>query len=222
MPPSPSSLPRLGQPSDYKNLRLPRVNLTTKMSSVSPAEKIKELFFDSLCLDSFGIQEDGYLSVCAINTYVLALPLLLLALYTIPKLFNLKDNGPSHSPLGHGRMLLIVLHTAVASYYGPAIYNVISSTLVLPAMGFAFILTFMEFNGVTIPRQPLELYYHVWSASTGYFIIKHIADHVDLRERPDILGTIAICFVSFIAGAYRNIADAIEPETAEPKKQKSE
>lgn len=192
------------------------------MSSVIPVEKLKELFYDSLCLDSFGIQEDGYLSVCAINTYVLALPLVLLILYTIPKLFNLKDNGPSHSPLGHGRMALIILHTLVASYYGPAIYNVISLTVTLGSMGFAFILTFMEFNGVTIPRQPLELYYHVWSASTGYFIIKHIADHVDLRERLDVLGAVGICFVSFIAGAYRNIADAIEPETAEPKKQKTE
>lgn len=186
--------------------------------SQAASEKIKELFQDSLCLDSFGIQSDGYLSACAINTYVLALSLLILAVYTIPKLFGMKDNGPSHSPLGHGRMALIIIHTLACGRFGPGFYNVISLTVALASMMFAFILTFMEFNGVTAPRHSLELYYHVWTASTGYLIIKYIADGVDLRERTDVLGAAAICFVSFIGGAYRNIADAIEPEVGTPKK----
>ena len=188
--------------------------------SASAVDQIKLMIKDSFCQNELGFQHDGYLSFCEINTFVMALPTIALALYTIPKLFTMGDSGPSHSRLGHAKMVLMILQVLVTSKFGPEVFNIVSLTTTLFGMMATFILTFMEFNGVQIPAQSVEMFFHILAASNGYRTIKLIADHV-VPTDPRVIASASICLVSFINGAFRNIVDAIDVAGPETKSNKN-
>lgn len=182
---------------------------------MSVTDHIKSLLVDSLCLDSYGFLDDGYLSVCTVNTYCLSLPILLLTLWVLPKLKTMEDDGAVRTRLGHFKMLSTMIFVVVVARHGPEVFNVISLTVSMASLLFVFVLSYMELNGIVVPSTYLEGYFFIYAGSMGYLLLKFLVDKLspwDSKVRAAFL----IAMTGFFNGALRNITAALRL-TKKPK-----
>lgn len=169
------------------------------------------LFEQSLCKDEgFTLQPHGYFSACFMNTYMLALPQLLLLLYTAPKISFNEQNGKQHTALKNFKFLMTIIQVVATVKFGPVIFNVISLTVSFVWLFLSFLFTFAELKGFQIPRKSLLGYYFICSLIYGYYFLSLVAQRVWLPTDERAKASVALCIISFINAALRDIGDSIE------------
>lgn len=193
---------------------------THHAKSMSQFDNISELFKDALCPNEIGFTDDGYLSVCFTNTYLYAPISVALVLWAITETRNLNTNHHSaNSITGSIKFLLTAVYCVTVFIYGAEVFNAISQLTSMLTGFIVFVLSFCDFKGVQIPQKPLEVYFFLIAAVTGYFVVHKIGTQ---QYDTSLLASVYLCLISSLSGSARNIISAFEDAQSEVKKPKSQ
>lgn len=181
--------------------------LRKRMSS--PVEQIKSLFVEALLCpeDDKWLEDDGYLSNCRIQ-FLLSLGIVSWAVYMVGQIPKFTTTGPAKQPRQHLKTILMMVYVVVVILNGPNVFNAVSTTASLFSMFFAFVLTYMELNGVEI-GPGLEPYFLIISGAMGYSLLKRTADDYFLGI-DDMKSSLIICVCAGINAWVRNLVRTYE------------
>lgn len=174
-----------------------------------PVEQLKALFSDALLCpdDTKWIEEDGYLSYCRIQ-FLLSLGIVAWACYMVGQISNFTTDGPVKQPRQHLKFALMMIYVVTIILNGPNVFNALSTTVSLLSMLFAFVLSYMEFNGVEIGAG-LEPYFLLVTAAMGYSMLKRTADE-DFFNIDDVKSTLFVCVCGGLNAWVRNLVRTYE------------
>lgn len=167
---------------------------------------LKPHFVAALCPDEIGFSVDGYLTPCFTNTYLYSPLAIILTIWAVTETKTLNTNGHRTNTVGNAvNFLLTILYTIVTIAKGPDMFNVISTPVNLLTNFVIFVLAFFDFKGVNVPNKPIEIYYFLTAAVSGYLVVQGIGMK---NFTSQLLAPTYICLASSAAGSARNIISA--------------
>lgn len=174
------------------------------------------VFKDALCSGEIGFTADGYLSQCFTNTYLFAPLAIVLSIWAIADTKDIRNDGhPADSLAGRLNFLFTAMYTVVVFQYGPGIFNVIALVASMLSLAVMFILSFLDMKGVNVARKPIEIYFFLIAAVSGYYVVQFIGIK---KHGAPLRSAVFICLVTSIAGSVRNLCSAFDEAQSEAKK----
>lgn len=174
------------------------------------------VFRDALCPGEIGFTADGYFSQCFTNTYLFTPLAVILTIWAIADTKNLRNDGhPVDTLAGRLNFFLTAVYTVVVFRCGPDVFNVIASIASMLSLAAMFILSFLDLKGVNVSRKPIEIYFFLIAAVSGYYVVQFIGIK---KYGTPLLSAVLLCLVSSIAGSVRNICSAFDEAQSEAKK----
>lgn len=187
---------------------------------MSQFDILSEVFKEALCPNQIGFTDDGYLSTCFTNTYLYAPISVALVLWAVTETRNLNTNHHAANSITGGiKFLLTAAYCALVFLYGAEVFNAISQLTSIATGFIVFILSFCDLKGVQIPQKPLEVYFFLIAAVTGYFVVHKIGTE---QYDKSLLASVYLCLTTSLSGSARNIISAFEDAQSEVKKPKSQ